>query len=75
MTTTTTSSKSTHIEVVTLTPEGLQNVLDIPVYGRITVMRLYRPQASQTHLLFVMTEQCRFFVLAYDAATGERDGR
>lgn len=35
-------------------------------------MQLFKPHASPTHLLFVLTEQCRFFVLAYDAATGAR---
>ncbi|KAI8467206.1 MAG: mono-functional DNA-alkylating methyl methanesulfonate N-term-domain-containing protein [Monoraphidium minutum] len=62
--------KSTHIEIITLAPEGLQATLDIPVYGRISALRLFKPQAAARELLFVLTEHCRFFVLQYDPATG-----
>jgi DNA damage-binding protein 1 len=40
--------------------------LDLGIYGRIAVARLYRPATETQDLLFVCTERRRFFVLAYD---------
>jgi hypothetical protein len=36
-------SKCTRIEVHLLVPEGLQPVMDAPIYGRIACMELFRP--------------------------------
>ena len=38
--------KSTRIEIHTLGAEGLQGVLDVPIYGRITGLELFRPKVS-----------------------------
>ena len=35
--------KCTRIEVHLLVPEGLQPVMDAPIYGRIACMELFRP--------------------------------
>jgi len=46
-------------------------LLDVPIYGRIVTMDLYRPVGEQQDLLFISTEKYKFCVLGYDAKTGE----
>eukprot|EP01114_Cavostelium_apophysatum_P022802 TRINITY_DN8377_c0_g1_i1.p1 TRINITY_DN8377_c0_g1~~TRINITY_DN8377_c0_g1_i1.p1 ORF type:complete len:965 (-),score=280.18 TRINITY_DN8377_c0_g1_i1:487-3381(-) len=64
-------SKGTRIEVHLSTPDGLQPMLDLPIYGRIASMELYRPQGEQQDLLFICTERKKFCVLKYEADAGE----
>jgi DNA damage-binding protein 1 len=64
-------SKNTRLEVHRLTEEGLQAVLDVPIYGRISALKLLRPPGEATDLLFLLTERCKFALLQYDAAAGE----
>ena len=53
-----------------LTPDGLQPMHDVPLYGRIAVLRLYKPQGEKRQLLYIATERLMFCVLAYDQTTG-----
>ena len=64
-------AKTTRVEINLLTPEGLQPMLDVPIYGRVACMELFRPPGKQQELLFISTERYKFCVLAYDASTGE----
>lgn len=63
-------SKSTRLEVHKLTPEGLQGVLDVPLYGRIAALQLFRPAGEPRDLLLLLTERSKFCVLAFDEETG-----
>ena len=40
-------------------------MIDIPVYGRISVLKLFRPKNLEKDVLFVLTERYRFCVLEY----------
>jgi len=64
-------AKCTRIEIHNLTPEGLQGVVDVPVYGRIAVLELFRPPGMAKDLLFLSTERYKFCVLEYDSESGE----
>ncbi|KAK9791627.1 hypothetical protein WJX73_005132 [Symbiochloris irregularis] len=67
-------SKCTRIEIHTLTPEGLKGILDVPIYGRVACMELFRPPVGNKpgkDLLFILTERHKFCVLEYDSNTGE----
>jgi DNA damage-binding protein 1 len=64
-------SKCTRIEIHLITPEGLQPMLDVGIYGRISAMELFRPKGEKQDLLFLLTERYKFCVLTYDAANGE----
>ena len=48
-----------------------QGVVDVPIYGRISVLRLYRPPGEEKDLLFLLTERYKFAVLQYDEDSGE----
>ncbi|CAH1759117.1 8184_t:CDS:10 [Entrophospora sp. SA101] len=62
-------NKITHIEIYTLIPGGLKLLQDVPIYGRIACMGIYRPARCDTDLLFVTTENLDYFVLSYDQTT------
>ncbi|KDO31423.1 hypothetical protein SPRG_04038 [Saprolegnia parasitica CBS 223.65] len=62
-------AKTTRVEIHLLTPEGLTPVHDVAIYGRITMLEVFRPPSSPVDLLFVCTQRHQFCVLAYDPAT------
>ncbi|XP_060203147.1 DNA damage-binding protein 1 isoform X1 [Lycium barbarum] len=69
-------AKCTRIEVHLLTPQGLQCIclqpmLDVPIYGRIATLELFRPHGETQDLLFVATERYKFCVLQWDAEASE----
>jgi DNA damage-binding protein 1 len=62
-------SKTTRIEIYTLTPEGLEPCLDIPIYGRLLAMELFKVPNRTTDFLFFLTERYKFCVISYDTST------
>ncbi|KAL0310520.1 UNVERIFIED_CONTAM: DNA damage-binding protein 1 [Sesamum angustifolium] len=64
-------AKCTRIEIHLLTPQGLQAMLDVPIYGRIATLELFRPHGETQDLLFVATERYKFCVLQWDAEAAE----
>ncbi|PIA41691.1 hypothetical protein AQUCO_02200250v1 [Aquilegia coerulea] len=64
-------AKCTRIEIHLLTPQGLQPMLDVPIYGRIATLELFRPYGEAQDLLFIATDKYRICVLQWDAETSE----
>ncbi|CAM6089835.1 unnamed protein product [Calypogeia fissa] len=64
-------AKCTRIEIHLLTPQGLQPMLDVPIYGRIATLELFRPTGESQDVLFISTERYKFCVLQWDADAGE----
>ncbi|KAL2629921.1 hypothetical protein R1flu_014607 [Riccia fluitans] len=64
-------AKCTRIEIHLLTPHGLQPMLDVPLYGRIATLELFRPPGESQDVLFISTERYKFCVLQWDAEAGE----
>lgn len=64
-------AKCTRLEIHLLTPDGLQPLVDVPIYGRISVLNFFRPQGEAKDLLFLVTERYKMCVLEYDSASGE----
>ncbi|XP_048331269.1 DNA damage-binding protein 1a [Ziziphus jujuba] len=64
-------AKCTRIEIHLLTPQGLQPMLDVPIYGRIATLELFRPHGEAQDFLFIATERYKFCVLQWDAETSE----
>ena len=62
-------AKSTRIEIYLVTAEGLRPIKEISIYGRVTIMKLFRPENEKKDLLFLLTYK-------YNAAILEciRDG-
>ncbi|ONK57039.1 uncharacterized protein A4U43_C10F15940 [Asparagus officinalis] len=49
----------------------LQPMLDVPIYGRIATLELFRPHGEQQDFLFIATERYKFCVLQWDAEASE----
>ncbi|WOL18645.1 DNA damage-binding protein 1 [Canna indica] len=64
-------AKCTRIEIHLLTPHGLQPMLDVPIYGRIATLELFRPHGEPQDFLFIATERYKFCVLQWDTETSE----
>ncbi|KAL5731679.1 DNA damage-binding protein 1a [Ranunculus cassubicifolius] len=64
-------AKCTRIEIHLLTPQGLQAMLDVPIYGRIATLELFRPYGEAQDFLFIATERYKFCVLQWDSETSE----
>jgi len=67
-------AKSSRLEVhlVDESGEGLKPILDVPLYGSVAAMEVWRPHgAGHQDYIFISTERHRFCLLAFDAATGE----
>ncbi|CAH2080608.1 unnamed protein product [Thlaspi arvense] len=64
-------AKCTRIEIHLLTPQGLQPMLDVPIYGRIATLELFRPHGEAQDLLFIATERYKFCVLQWDPEAAE----
>eukprot|EP00889_Picochlorum_renovo_P004265 jgi/Picre1/31295/NNA_006648.t1 len=58
-------AKSSRLEIHRLTEEGLQGLIDVPLYGRISVLELFRPETFEKDVLFILTERYKFCVLEY----------
>lgn len=65
------SRKVTRLEVYKVGDQGLQAPLEVPVYGRVSSMFLYRPEGRAKDLLFFLTEHYKVAVVEYDDSTGE----
>lgn len=49
-------AKNTRLEIQLVTPEGLKPTLDVGMYGRIAMMKLFRPAVSS--LLVRLSATC-----------------
>lgn len=46
-------------------------MMDVPIYGRVATVELFKPAFETKNLLFITTERHMFCVLSYDAVKGE----
>ena len=65
--------KCTRIEIHIVDENGLRLAEkgDIPLYGRVATMELWRPQSSSVDHIFISTERHQFCILAIDPTTRE----
>ncbi|KAK6335397.1 hypothetical protein TWF696_002176 [Orbilia brochopaga] len=63
-------AKSNCIEIYDLVPEGLEQVTNFNVYGRITALLSLRPEKSPLDHVFVGTDRNEYFTVSWDPTTG-----
>ena len=61
-------SKGSRLVIYSVGPEGLQPFKEVPMYGRIATMQLWRPPGQQLAQLFLSTESNKFCILAWDGS-------
>ncbi|CAI2350768.1 unnamed protein product [Caenorhabditis sp. 36 PRJEB53466] len=62
-------ARGNRIEVQLVSPEGLKNVCEIPIYGQVLTIALVKGKRDKRQSLVVLTEKWHMAVLAY------RDGK
>lgn len=63
--------KCTLIEIHKITEEGVQPILEVPIYGRIASMEMFKPPNEKQDYLFLITESYDTCVLKYNSETNE----
>ncbi|CAG2116331.1 unnamed protein product, partial [Medioppia subpectinata] len=64
-------AKSTRIEIYLVTAEGLRPMKEISIYGRVTVMKTFRPEGEKKDLLFLLTYKYNASILECIRGEGE----
>jgi len=64
-------AKNTRLEVYSVTPEGLRPLKEMSVYGRISVLQLFRPPGESKDLLFLLTARYNAMILECVSSTEE----
>ncbi|XP_064399977.1 DNA damage-binding protein 1-like isoform X3 [Halichondria panicea] len=64
-------AKGNSLVVNLVTPEGLKPVVEVSIYGRISLMQLMRPKEEPQDMLVLMTARYHLIVISYDKASGE----
>jgi len=61
-------SKGSRLVIYSVGQEGLQPFKEVPMYGRIATMQLWRPPGQKLAQLFLSTESNKFCILAWDGS-------
>nr|XP_023018140.1 DNA damage-binding protein 1 [Leptinotarsa decemlineata] len=56
-------AKNTRLEIYLVTPEGLRPIKEVGLYGKVAVMKLFRPQNEKKDLLFIVTMRYNAMIL------------
>ena len=59
-------AKVNHIEVLSVTPEGLRPIKQFTINGRVEVMKFFRPQGLDKDRLFIVTAKNNAMILEAD---------
>ena len=62
-------AKGNRLELHKLTPDGLQPMLDVGIYGRIVALAPYRTALATQDSVFVLTDKKLFCALTFDLQT------
>ncbi|XP_065339552.1 DNA damage-binding protein 1 [Cloeon dipterum] len=63
-------AKNNRLEFYVVTPEGLRPLKEICIYGKVCVMKFFRPKTEKKDLLFILTARYNTMILE---AIGEGD--
>eukprot|EP00736_Rhodelphis_marinus_P012711 Rmarinus@m.8546 len=63
--------RCTRIGLYRITSNGLEVIYDVGIYGRISVMKLFRPPGENKDILFLSTERCKICILEWDEGKNE----
>lgn len=59
-------SKGSRLLIYTVGVDGLQPFKEVPLYGRVATMQLWRPDGRGRDMLFVSTDSNKFCILMWD---------
>jgi len=56
-------ARNCRLDIYLVTPEGLRPLKEVGLYGKIAVMKLYRPSHEKKDLLFILTQRYNAMIL------------
>jgi len=56
-------AKNTRMEIYLVTPEGLRPIKEVGLYGKVYVMKFFRPPHEKKDLLFIVTARYNAMIL------------
>lgn len=56
-------AKNTRLEIYLVTPEGLRPLKEVGLYGKVAVMKFFRPPHEKKDLLFIVTKRYNAMIL------------
>uniref|UniRef100_A0A6M2DKV7 Putative splicing factor 3b subunit 3 n=1 Tax=Xenopsylla cheopis TaxID=163159 RepID=A0A6M2DKV7_XENCH len=56
-------AKNTRLEIHLVTPEGLKPMKEVGIYGKIAVLKLFRPENESKDLIFILTARYNAMIL------------
>ncbi|ENN77681.1 hypothetical protein YQE_05832, partial [Dendroctonus ponderosae] len=56
-------AKSNRLDIYLVTPEGLRPIKEVGLYGKVAVMKLFRPQQENKDFLFIVTYRYNAMIL------------
>ncbi|KDR10581.1 DNA damage-binding protein 1 isoform X1 [Zootermopsis nevadensis] len=56
-------AKNTRLEIYLVTPEGLRPIKEVGLYGKVSVMKFFRPPLEKKDLLFIVTARYNAMIL------------
>ncbi|KAL7024575.1 hypothetical protein ACKWTF_013111 [Chironomus riparius] len=56
-------AKNSRLEIFLVTPEGLKPIKEVGIYGKIAVLKLFRPADEKKDLLFILTQAYQAMIL------------
>ncbi|KAG8227614.1 hypothetical protein J437_LFUL011164 [Ladona fulva] len=64
-------AKNTRLEIYLVTPEGLRPLKEVGLYGKVAVMKFFRPPHEKKDLLFIVTSRYNAMILECVGGDGE----
>ncbi len=64
-------ARPNRIEIHLVTEDGLKGLHDVPIYGTIACMDVFRVPGESQDMIFILTERSHFCILSYDANASE----
>ncbi len=64
-------ARPNRIEIHLVMKDGLKGLHDVPIYGSIACMDVFRVPGESQDMIFILTERSYFCILAYDANKSE----
>ncbi|XP_071453607.1 DNA damage-binding protein 1 [Hetaerina americana] len=64
-------AKNTRLEMYLVTPEGLRPLKEVGLYGKVAVMKFFRPPHEKKDLLFIVTSRYNAMILECVGGDGE----
>ncbi|GMR48304.1 hypothetical protein PMAYCL1PPCAC_18499, partial [Pristionchus mayeri] len=68
-------AKTNRLEIYAVTSDGLRNVVEVPIFGRIATMNVFRWKNESIDSIVIVTVQQELAIMCWDMETGKMKNR